>query len=275
MKNTKPTRYKIQTLAQLGSQLPVGVVSAGTLDKALDLIPYQMKQERELAKMRRPGSGVGAYVEAAMSLLVKQFGPHNVASMEDKGTRKLVFSQAYLADILYAYLYIRYAALGPQFPLLMRCPACRNAQQVVGDLDTLEVEVATDTKQLTWPLELRDGVKIGGQVRRSLTLQPPVWGQLDVSRFDDEGLRQIMMLKAALVTAEGLDGPPVLFDADVDEMSKWDVELISKSIEDNSPGPRMLIESRCERCSSEMFGLLEWASEGFFSMPSQSPLRKS
>jgi len=266
--------FQTKTLKENGLALPIGIVVGDRLDKTLEVLPYKLKQERELAKIKRPGLPVGEYVQTALSLLVGRFGPHDFTKMEP-GERKLIISQAWFSDILYAYLYVRYNSLGPDYPIEATCGACRTPNRdIVGDLSTVEVSVVSDPKTVYWDVDLRDGVVIMGKPRNRLRLQPPVYGMLDFSAAVDGELPFLNVLRSCLLSVEGVEGPPVILDNDADEMSKFDIESTQRTIEERTPGPKMVVESRCRRCKSEMVAMINWASEGFFSLPSR-PLTKS
>lgn len=267
--------FTTKTLIDNGKALPVGIIAGERLDKSLDVLPYKLKQERELAKIKRPGLPVGEYVQTALSLLVARFGPHDFTKMEP-GERKLIIAQAWFPDILYAYLYVRYNSLGSDYPIEAQCPACRTLNKdIVGDLSTVEVAVVSDPKALNWDVELRDGVPIMGKVRNKIRLQPPVYGMLDFGAAVDGELPFLNVLRACLVSAEGVEGPPVILDNDADEMSKWDIESVQRSIEEHTPGPRMVVESLCRRCKGEMRSVINWASESFFSLPSRPSMKST
>lgn len=267
--------FPTKTLKENGLALPVGVVAGERFDKTLEVIPYKLKQERELAKIKRPGLPVSEYVQTALSLLVARFGPHDFTKMEP-GERKLVISQAWLPDILYTYLYVRYNSLGADYPIEAKCGSCGTLNKyIVGDLSTVEVAIVNDPKAMYWDVELRDGLPIMGKNRSRLRLQPPVYGMLDFNAAVEGELPFLNVLRACLVTAEGVEGPPVILDADADEMSKWDIESVQRTIEERTPGPRMIVESRCRRCKSEMLSVINWASEGFFSLPSRPSMKSS
>jgi hypothetical protein len=275
------SKFEVTTLGKLGRKLPIGFIAGDKLDKTLGLVDFKLKHERALARIRAEGISGIRYAQYALALLVSRMGPHSFTEQQP-ATNELVVSQMYMPDVLYAFFMVRREALGKDFAFNVECPRCTTdgkptLSPITADLDTLEVNLVTDPKQLEWTIELRDGVMIGGSNRKILKVQPPIWGQLD-SEAQGSGIdayQTLNILRASLVSVEGLETPPVLTDEDADEMSRYDVALIESSYEDNIPGPVMLLEAQCHKCRARINRPLNWLSPDFFSVASPSRMRSS
>lgn len=258
-------KFKVTTMGDLGPQLPIGTVAPdGKLVKTVSSLPFKLKQEKELSILKRQATTGGDFANSTLLLLLDHFGAFHFPELKEI-EKKVAIQQAFFPDILYAFLWIRREALGPEFPMMFECGRCKTENRFVASLDTLEVAVAEDQKSLKWDLELRDGITLHGKLRKKFTLQPPVWGNINATREED-AYQLLETFRASLVSAEGIDSPPVLLDSDADEISRYDIALIEASISENVPGPKMVIEHRCFKCRAPYYQSIPWISDAFFSI---------
>jgi hypothetical protein len=272
------TLYRKTTLAEWKSRLPIGSVNGDKLDQTLSLLPYKGKQERELAKLRRGFTTGGAYANAVLKLLVSRFGEHDFSELSDK-EKELVLHDAHLADVLYAYLYVRREAVGNEMDFFYDCPKCKAKQvRTVADLDTLGVNVVEKLDVLDWELRLRDGIPIFGEVRKVFRMGATKWGPYvkeTATRKADDVLRSVLLLQATLTEVPGLEAPPVITDSDADETSYYDLQLIETQIGLHTPGAEFALETECPRCGVTILHPVEWNSANFFSIASPSLQKRS
>lgn len=273
---THPVLMSVTTLGQLGSQLPVGVVNPGIGKrvKPFRLRQFRMKQEKELGELRENGRGMsfGKFVSEVMAKMVQTVGHHTFDSMGEK-ERKLVLAQMTMADVLYMYVWLRHEAMGADEPVVLpvTCPGCRHMFQVDADLGTLEVRtVPAEALDLRRTASLRDGLTIHGKQCSNLWLDAVPWRMADSPAFMRPGEREALVINHSIVGAEGVDLNPFLMtDAELDEMTKFDLEGLMRDIDDNSPGPIMVVKSNCPACKSEVGRMIDWGYDSFFSRSSR------
>lgn len=269
-------KYVKTTMGELNARLPIGTPLDGKLVKAVESVRYRLAEEREIAKLKREGGLNGiTYTTKALSILLSKLGNVNMRELKS-AERELAIGQSYMADVLYAFLLVRREAVGTDIPMIAECPRCKNPQnkkqplatQFTADLNTLDVLVANEAKDLHYDITLRDGVTILGKQTKLLHMEPPVWSRLDPSGEGDDALQILSMLRAGLVGADGVDGVPVLLDNDADEIGRYDLAVIERTINDNTPGPIMLAETNCKKCNMVLLQPINWLSESFFSIAS-------
>jgi hypothetical protein len=178
----------------------------------------------------------------------------------------------YLGDVLYLYAFIRKMALGKLVPTVLVCPNCSMKNKRDLDLDGLDVRVMNDPKHLIQPVELQDGVKIFGELRKQLRVRPPRWQVMsnpDVAASNNDAEKTVALIRECVCGAEGVkDGQPVVIsDVDLDEMSKMDILLLERAIE-ATPGPQLIVELKCTACRVQTTMMLDYRYENFFTIAS-------
>lgn len=272
----------IKTLKEQGPFLPVGYPGSGTRIRPFHLRPFRLKEERELASYRDKGKGmsIGKFVAGVMTRMVATVGPHSFDSMKEP-ERLLAISDLSMADVLYMYMWLRYEALGEESPIVMKlgCPKCKADIDFNADLGTLEVRVVPDhVTTLRRELKLRDGFKIKGHHVDVVELEPIKWGTFLKPEFNtaNSGDREMETIRSSIVGAKGVKmSPLVIHDYEMDELTKYDVNLLTNDIEEHTPGPQMVVEPECSACGGESRQMINWQDfSGFFSMSSRPAKRK-
>lgn len=276
--NSNKDKYIKTKLGELGSRLPIGVEVNKKLIKDIASRPWRFKEEKELGAYRDENKGLtlGAFISHMMSMMMTKIGPHNFSEPITKATapeRSLIVNQLYLGDVLYMYGYLRKVCLGKDVHSVIPCPFCELKNERILNLDELDVFVVDDPSRLIQEVELYDGVKIFGELRKKLKVRPPTWMIMQNQDMfgDNLALRTGLLINECVVGAEGIEGnnPIVIIENDMDEMSKMDIELLSATIED-TPGPKMAVELDCARCRQQSLQIIDWRYDAFFSSVSQS-----
>lgn len=267
----QPAAFVTKTIAELGSNLPVGIGIAGAPRvRPFRVRPYKMKQEKALARLRdeAKGNSIGTFVADALSLMLQTVGPHNFDTMKD-GERQLVINQMCMPDVLYMYMYLRYAALGDEpVVMLVRCPSCSTEYRWYGDLGSMDVKVVeSETADLTRPYELRDEMQFRGKTATKLKLGLIKWDTFGRPEFQNRGSMQGAAITASIVGVDGFDTIPGTFQVSLDElddMSKFDMSGLTRDIENNTPGPQLDITPECPACQHKQRMMLDWGWDSFF-----------
>ena len=103
-----------QTIQERGPVLPLGIAdSGGNYHQDISVKPWRMKEERELGELRdqNKDANLAKYVSMVLSTMCTRLGPHDFTNMEFDHKR-LVISQMFMADVFYAYVWLRIQALG-------------------------------------------------------------------------------------------------------------------------------------------------------------------
>lgn len=267
----------LTTLEDLGPNFPIGFVAGDELIKEFSAKPWRLKEERQIGKIRDQAKGltVGEFVRHMMGVMLTKVGPHiDFQSLPDP-EKSIILNQMYMPDLLYAYIWLRVNALGPDVPMSLTCPLCKTDFDFEADLKTLEVRVLLKSAKLKKEVKLEDGgFKIHGEMRGKVTVRPPLWSVMDdpqMAGSDNPADRDAAMIKGSVVGADGLDEsqPIAILDDDLDEISKRDLLTLTGAIED-SPGPNMLLEANCPKCKRRFFQMIEWFYDSFFTLSSQS-----
>jgi hypothetical protein len=270
--------FELRELRDLGPQLPVGFEVPGepARSRLFRLRRFLLKDEKHLGGLReKKGLTMGAFVNGVLAHMLHTVGPHSFDAMKERD-RGPIITQMAMADVLYVYLYLRYEALGADEPVAMqlKCPNCRVDFTFKGDLGSVAVRVVPDgTKSLRRSYQLRDGVMIQGRQTNMLYLEPLKWGAFERPEFNihNRALREAATVRHSIVGAEGWDSkyPFVFTDSDMDELTKYDLEGLIADIEENSPGPQMVIEAECATCRASFRAMMDWGYDSFFSRSSQ------
>ena len=271
----------ITTLEDLGPNLPIGFANGNEFLKEFEFKTWKFKEEKQIGKIRENAKGltVGEFVRHLMSVMLIRIGPHlDFQSLSDP-EKTVILSQMYMPDMLYSYIWLRVHSLGPELPMKLKCPTCKYEFDYEVDLKTLEVKVLLEPKKLKKEINLKDGFQIHKELRKKLTIRPPLWSIMDdpqIARSDNPGERDAAMIKGSVVGAEGLEnGKPIaILDTDLDEMSKFDIVTTVAAIED-TPGPNMVLEADCPKCKTKFFQMIEWFYDSFFTISSQSQIGRN
>lgn len=258
------------TIGDYGHRLPVGILQGGALHRGFAFKPFRMKEERELEAKRKANKriSVGDFVTAVMAHMLTKLGPHSDFQSLTEDQRQLVVSQMYLGDVVYMWLCLRIEALGEAIQFPLKCGSCGFEQKLKADLNLTDVKVYEDLTSLTKNVKLRHGMVLpDGDETKDVVIQPPRWsGMCGASPGANASDVKMALLIASIHTVG--DGKFSATTDAIEALSKWDVELMSKAVDTDSPGPDMTLEAVCSRCSNEWKIPLEWNWDFFFTAAS-------
>lgn len=273
---------KMVQLGELGPRLPIGITVAGKYQRNFELVPFRFKQERAIgnARARIRGLTVGRYVMEILSVLAKSIGPHNIEGMNSK-ERLLTIGMMHLGDVQMMYVWARLEAIGQELPMSLECPTCRYKYEFTANLNDLDVLILNPDEEtdLEFDYELRDGLEVRGEVRHWIRCGPVAWAALDIPDVSHENAlanpatRESAVIRGAVKGVEGIDGPVTLTRGDIDGFSKWDKEGLIVVLADRMPGPRLIVEDECPKCQADLFQMMPWTFETFFTRSSRLPTK--
>lgn len=267
-----PVEFEVTTLAELGNQLPVGIPIGSGLSKTFRLRRYRTKEEIAIAEMRKKKKSIkiGAFTTEVVAMMAQTIGPHDMDALKENERRALV-QQMTAADVLYMYVYLRHEALGDE-PITMEilCPLCSHQFPFYADIGTLKIRtVPSKTIDVRRVYDLRDGLPLQGEDRKSVWLTPLVWGDALANDLITAA-SEVGIVQASICGVEGIDRHPfAMTREEMYELTKYDLEGLVEDIEINTPGPQLAIEADCPSCGSQIARTLDWGWDSFFSRRSR------
>lgn len=266
---------RVVTLAQLGPTLPIGFhVSSGSPVREFSMRPWRTREERAMAKFKKPGMNPAQHLSMVLSCMLTRFYTAEWADIpereKDINTRRVQIGQAFAGDALYAYCYLRREALGNTIPFNVKCPSCDNKWTFTADLDTLEVTVVDDLDSLSWEYNLVTPVTIRGKMVTKFRMTAPRWGAMEQSVVTgQEATAKIAVVKSAIVGFNDDTTALAVTDNDIDDITKRDLEQLVLGIDNHHIGPNMSLEGECGKCNRVFRMPLDWRYDNFFSASSQ------
>jgi hypothetical protein len=262
------------TLADLGSSLPVGLGSGGNLIKSLSTRVWTTRQEKVLAKFKKPNMNIAQHVAIVLGTMCSEFGNHSWEMPEkpsDLVERRLAIAQAAMGDVLYAYCYMRREAMGNIIKMNVTCPSCAHKFVFPADLDTLEVVSISHTDALHWTYKMQVPVNIRNKKVSALRMGPTMWQSMEMAAGGviNDAASKIAVLRGAII---GFDDDPTaiqMTEADLDDFHKRDLEGAVAALNDAFVGPKMALDGDCEKCERPFAHPIDWRYDSFFSSSSR------
>ncbi len=126
-----------------------------------------------------------------------------------------------------------------------------------------------------WEYELREPIEVREKRVTKLTLGPPGWSVIESA--DQQAMAELNtgMVKCRLIygSVRSLDGigEVPLGPGELDEIVKYDIEELSRLMDERVVGPVMQIEGKCPSpsCNRTFKIPIEWTTEDFFSTSSR------
>jgi len=254
-----------------GARLPLGVEGPdGSFRKDISVRPWRMKEERELGALRdqNKDANVAQYVSMVLGSMCTRLGLHDFEQPQMKLQQKqLAVGQMFIGDVFYAYVHLRLQTLGPELLLNLTCPGCQNKiENFAADLNTVEVQTCEKLADACWEYHLHSPITIRGKEVTDLVMGPARWNALEMLKGGGIGTAKPAMIQAsvhALGTIED-SHQAVITEAELDEMSKRDIEALTKLIDKHSIGPNMAVEGKCGKCGRPFRLPIDWGYDGFF-----------
>lgn len=270
-------------LAELGAKLPIGMRQGSEFHRSFTVRPWRMKEEKVLAKAKKdaPGQNLATYVGTVVSYMCPQLGHHSHdpedASDKALAERRVHLSQMFMADVWYAYVYIRRESLGDEIKLNLTCPRCRKSFPWNGSLSTLGVRVPKSMEDAMWEYELHTPMQVRGKTVEKLHLGPQIWSVAeDIYSNPDDAQAKDAAIRSSVYRLNDDEDPVRLVAGDLDELTKRDIEGLAKAIDEHFVGPNMAIELGGDTpCPNSKCGYneprvvpIDWSYDHFFGVSS-------
>lgn len=267
------------TMGERGDLLPVGM--SGTPDgprmRDVSFRNWTARDEKAVGAYRDKDRTLNPaqFATRVLAHFLRRFGPWDFDSMTEPERINAVRT-AWGADVFHAWVQLRRRALGDDLAMSLTCGFCKfEIPEYRVDLSTMEVDVLGDDEGLERTVPLRDGFEFRGEVRKAPVLNPIRWSTYEGFKSFGDGALNTGELKAgvilgSIVGVEGLKGALVLPDNAVDEIGKFDLELLVREINAGQPGPDLSIEVPCPKCGSQIRRSVSWVYDSFFSMGGSS-----
>src|SRR5262249_20608058 len=139
-----------------------------------------------------------------------------------------------------------------------------------GDLNGTDVRVVEKPEQIYSQVTLSGGLPYLGEQRNTFTTRPVTWGNFEDRDINDPGAVKLAMFQGSIVGVDGVakDKMAVIPETAFDELTKRDVEVLTRHLELHTPGPQMLVEAPCPHCKIEWMFPIRWGYDDFFAISS-------
>lgn len=265
-------KIKKQVLGEHGAVLPIGFVNS--TDRGILTKRWRLKEEKELSAIFNDSDAkMDRYVTGVLSTMLTKVGPHDFATM-DAAKKMLIIGQMPMADVFFAYLYIRIQAMGNELTFNLICPKCREIFPFTVDLNTVLISSIEKLEDGEWVYKLIEPFPIRGKMVSELKLGPPRWSAFQSIAEDgyNPGSMKAGVINGSIVSVGFESGHSAipLAKHELDEMGKRDLEFLAREIDQNSLGPDMSVEAHCSKCQKEFRTSIQWSADSFFGASSRS-----
>lgn len=246
----KTEGIKRVTLREQGPVLPLGnILSGDKVSRDIDVRDWTFKQERQLGERRKTmgndGDNMARYVSAVLAAMCPALGGHDFSDSAKQEMNEIKVGQMWLPDVMYAYVWLRYKALGHELPLTLTSPTTKQKFDWVGDLNTLTIKVPNTPADAFWDYNVLAPFEIRGKRITRLKMGPQVWNNVESMNpgVANDATAKAIAIKASIHGVPELSKDPIaLVDSDLDNMTKKDIENIARLIDLNGIGPIMVLE---------------------------------
>lgn len=275
----KVPKFQTTTVGKLGAVLPLGPVGQdGKHQRLIAVRPWRMKEEKILGRRREQNEkqNMGKYVGIVLSTMCTKLAGQTWDDLKDDDTadRELTVSQMWMADVFYAYVYLRIQAMGNELAMDLTSPYKPGLDSFpfTGDLNTVEVKVPASLDDCMWTYTLLDPFKIRNVEARSLVMGPGRWYNVEQMGDTTTGAAKAMVIHSCIHAVPDIqEGEIALAESEIDEMSKRDLEHLADRIDKNGFGPQMQIEAVCPYTKRTFKSPIDWRFDQFFGISSPSP----
>ncbi len=270
-----------KTLREHGSNLSIGLPDPnGGLLKPFSTRRFSHKDNKALAARRDDAVTAGRFASEVIKMFVTDVAGFKLGETSE-GERSLFVNRLSMADAFTLYFGVRITAKGPIIKPRLRCPMCKFAFSDTVDLYSTIMRIITDPTELerefkfseTYTVEIAKGREVTFD---RVTLGPPMWSEIEgltPEKFDNTAIMTEAIIRGAIKRLGDLsetDTRLALSSNALDMLSLLDIDDLTEDINNNAPGPELVIDTKCKRCKSKITTPLDWSYDSFFGTSSRS-----
>jgi len=245
------------TIKDYGYNLPIGIVNKDKLEKNFEGYPWTLKREKELAQSNNL-RGAGAITEI-VTALTKSIGHYDFDSMKFNEKRAII-ERLYLSDILYMFLKYRIDGISQYAEFQIACAVCGNTFPFMADLETTPVEPIEKLTDIHQVVELKNGIQIGGKLRKKFVIQPLPWKAFlktkpGIYAYSIASIEHSIVKEAE----EGIPVTPHMLQ----DMTKRDMLLVQEVISKRLSALDLSVEATCTDCGQTFAAAIDWRNFDF------------
>jgi ribosomal protein S27E len=255
-------------LSFYGQKLPINIPG---VERTFSFKPWRMTEELKIGKLKGKKKGIGVFVRDLFTEMLDSFGGKKWDQYDDAAKRQILNSMP-TGNVFYMYLQLRYEAVGKELNFgTVRCPHCQHDHQNFrADIGTTTIRVKEDEESREFHYKLSKPFTVGEVNVTEVIIGYTPWDCME--RFDErdalnEGAVKQKFLSASIVGGVTEEAGRVKLDHGilVNNLSKRDLELLTKAVDDHNAGPIMGLELTCENCGQTNARPLNWTYDYFFS----------
>lgn len=256
-------------LRELGTRL----ASNTNRDGAFAFKRWTLGLERQIAKdlLALPASANSfAPMRVVLENALLHYNGQSFDGSVPQAERRLAIEKAWFSDLLVAWLQCRREALGDELVFTVLCHRCKaELEDVQANLGDIVVNVTDDPHDMSWSVDLRDGIPVFGKIGKHVIMQPMRWSAY-ASATREELATGEAIVRGSVAQIEGAPSPLILMPSDLAEISKYDLELLLAAANEQSIGPELVVSLDCPHChATDLKYPIDWEYEGFFGSSSR------
>ena len=258
------------TVMELGATLPIGcgpVDGTGVRQRGFRFSGWTGADERVIGAYRANNKRMSQPEFAAwvLSHFAEDWGGNDMTRLKDREAHALVKAQP-AADVFHAWVTLRIQALGKDYKMGLRCPACDHTFSYTIDLEEIEVTTPAAVDQdLHRSHVLKDGFSLteGGGWFTTVTIAPLRWATYCGMLGSSEATKRAL-ISGAVVGLPGYADSFKLPGTVLDQLTKRDIESLTEAIAEDQHGPDLHYEAKCPGCEIILVRTVEWVYDPFF-----------
>lgn len=277
-------RMVLVTMEEYGSRLPIGILKTEngkeTLvkDFAVDKVNFPM--ERNISNFwntysRKRNVSPVDYIAVVVAHALTSLAGQNVSAFDVNKKLSIVHGM-FLGDVFYIYAWLRFETLGRDINLnTIACNACdKPIEHVTIDLGSLEINNVETVDEVYNDFELRDGFMLMNKECKKLVIKPPTFRSI-IGTSDYNSAEALSSLaQTSIHKIEDFDSGIVLTDRELEQFSRYDMNILEEEINYITAGPNWNIETKCPNCENKIFQMIDWRYVDFFGRSSRSTKKR-
>jgi hypothetical protein len=268
-------KFEEAEIAELGSQLPVGLYFEGEHLNDCILKPYKTEYDRKLGQYLKMNQRAGLIKVLGLFLphVVESIGGYTLAQLSQKMaiSESRIFEGMFLGDVLSIVMRLRMQAQGEDIAISATCPNCGTKnndgpERGYHQLTTTTVKYINKLSQkLVVGVRLQDGIQIGPDLVKLILMKPLVLHQAGKIGKDDRATPEDVSMMYEMICGlpeseyyRSARGSNIFSDEHYDVLTAKDLKILRDAIKKLQPGPEMVIDMECYACGHEWQEGIAW-----------------